>query len=242
MYFRTVLSALLSYSLSFSAVADDWETLVEAYMWVPTVETVSSDGSSSEISRQTILEDLDMGAMAAVGVTNSRWTFMSDFIYFDISDSFNAPLADGETLKDLALEAWIVTPTIGYRIVNDERNVLEVHAGARYIWIDIGTKVEFSDPKPDGTQQDSDGDSHWDGVVGVVGRYSLSDQWYVPYSANVGAGDSDSTFQLNAGLAYRLQNFDAVLGWRYLDYDFGSDTAVKELKVNGPYAGLVWRF
>jgi hypothetical protein len=27
--------------------------------------------------------------------------------------------------------------------------------------------------------------------------------------------------------------FDAALGWRYMNWDFGSDTSVKDLTVNG---------
>jgi len=36
--------------------------------------------------------------------------------------------------------------------------------------------------------------------------------------------------------------FDAVLGWRYLDYNVGSGTTLKELTLNGPFVGAIFRW
>lgn len=74
------------------------------------------------------------------------------------------------------------------------------------------------------------------------GSYDLTDSWFIPYSVNAGTGESDFTWDALAGVGYRFRNFNAVAGWRYLYYDIGSDTALKELSANGPYAGVVFHW
>jgi hypothetical protein len=39
-----------------------------------------------------------------------------------------------------------------------------------------------------------------------------------------------------------LKSLDAVAGWRYLSYDIGSGTEIKELSVNGPFVGAMFHF
>ena len=84
--------------------------------------------------------------------------------------------------------------------------------------------------------------SQWDGIAGIRGHYNLSDKWFVPYSLNGGAGESDFTWGATAGFGYRFQDLSAIFGWRYLGYDVGSDNLIKELTLNGPFAGFVYHW
>ncbi len=59
---------------------------------------------------------------------------------------------------------------------------------------------------------------------------------------NAGAGDSDLTWGAQAGFAYKYSKMDAVFGWRYLNYDIGDDTLLKELNLNGPFVGAIFRW
>ena len=198
---------------------------------------------SPEISRQNIIEDLDMALMLAGQLVNERWTFSGDVIYFDISDTGRAPLDEGETLRRIELEAWIVTPTVGYRLLDSPAHQFEVFAGARYLWLDVGTRIDLSDPNPPGSVSDSDGDSVWDAIVGFRGRYRIGERWFLPYALDVGTGDSDSVIQTNVALAYVFDSLELVGGWRYENWEFDDDAGTLDsLNVNGPYAGVVWRF
>lgn len=88
-------------------------------------------------------------------------------------------------------------------------------------------------------RKSSPSESNWDGVVGVRGNYCLTDKWFLPYSVNAGTCQFDFTWDGLAALGYRFKKLDAVAGWRYLYYDLGSDTALKALNANGPFAGVV---
>ena len=44
------------------------------------------------------------------------------------------------------------------------------------------------------------------------------------------------------GIGYRFQKVDAILAYRYLDYEFGKDWALKTITPRGPLIGVVFRF
>ena len=92
----------------------------------------------------------------------------------------------------------------------------------------------------------SDSGSVLDGVIGLRGVTPLSEQWFLTYYADVGTGDTDSTWQALGGLGYRFQSVDAVAGYRYLKWNFDSNNAggklFDDLDFSGPYAGVRFRF
>ena len=62
------------------------------------------------------------------------------------------------------------------------------------------------------------------------------------YYADMGAGDSDPTWQASASVSYRFDKVDAVLGYRYLDYEFDDSGFIDNLNIGGPSAGVKFRF
>ncbi|MGB5571259.1 MAG: hypothetical protein WBM81_18360, partial [Sedimenticolaceae bacterium] len=61
------------------------------------------------------------------------------------------------------------------------------------------------------------------------------------YHADIGAGDSDLTWQALAGLNYRFDKVDATFGYRYLKWELNDDT-FDDLDISGPYAGVRFGF
>ena len=223
------------------AAEEGWGVDLQVYGWLPTLETKSS-GQDNEISRQDVIENLDMALMAAVRARKGKWSLVSDFIYFDLEDDDGQPVFLGTDLGKLEVEAWVITPNIGYTVYADDKQHVDLYAGARYIWLEVNLDFDFSAPLPPGSRKDSDSAKNWDAIVGVRGEYALSDKWYFPYSINGGAGQSDSTWGARAGLGYRFNTFDAFLGWRYLTWDFGNDKSPEDLTVNGPMFGAIFHW
>jgi hypothetical protein len=222
---------------------EDWGFDLEAYGWLPNIEMESESGEDSEITRDDIIDNLDMAAMWAARARNGKWSLTADFIYFKLADNDRSTLIPGLLdVEKVELKAWIVTPNIGYTVVQTEQQQIDFYAGARYIWIEADLSYDSPFPLLPGDRQNSDSAANWDAVVGVRGNYRLSDKWYIPYSINAGSGQSDFTWQANGAFAYRFSKLDAVLGWRYLDYDFGDDTAIKDLTVNGPFVGAIFHW
>ena len=88
----------------------------------------------------------------------------------------------------------------------------------------------------------SPSDSNWDAVAGFRGRYRLADRWSAAYNVLAGAGESDSVWEAQAALEYKFSGLEAIVGWRYFDYDIGSDTVLTDLSANGPFLGAIFRW
>jgi hypothetical protein len=129
-----------------------------------------------------------------------------------------------------------------YRLVQTDRFVLSALAGARYLYMKAEVDLDTRAPLPPMRRSVSDSGSNWDGIVGVHGHVNLSENWYLPYHLDVGTGESDLTWQVDAGIGYRFGRFDIVAGYRYLDYEFDDDTIFKNLDVRGPYVGIEFWF
>ena len=247
-----LLAALMVGSLpaaTASAAQDEWGVDLAIYAWLPIIETETADGTRSEITRDDILKDFDVAALWAVQFWRGRWSLTSDFVFLDISSKTDVALLpnlpDLATIRKAGFTAWIITPNVGYTVLHNDKNKIDLYAGARYFRIEGDVTIDI-DPigpgEPSTSQKESPSVSQWDGVVGVRGYYSLSDKWFIPYSVNAGSGESDFTWVASAGFGYRFRDLSAVFGWRYMSYDIGSGTLLKELTLNGPFAGAVFHW
>lgn len=126
---------------------------------------------------------------------------------------------------------------------------MSVLGGARMLDLEEGLQWRLNGdisslPVVDRSGSASAKDTQWDAVVGVKGRvnFGADRQWYVPYYLDVGAGESDLTWQGMTGLGYSFDSIDVTGVWRYLDYDFGDSGPIKSLDFNGPALGVTFRF
>ena len=103
--------------------------------------------------------------------------------------------------------------------------------------------MNLSGPGPQSfARERSKSDEQLDGIVGLRGKIQLNENWYLPYHADIGTGDSDLTLQLFAGIGYRFGWGDIKLGYRYLKYELDDDALLEELEVYGPLLGVGFRF
>ena len=93
----------------------DWKGDLQIYGWIPQNDIKLNNGFEYEISRQDILEDIDIFLMTAGRLRKDRWSFALDLVYVDISNkSFDEQLLPGVTFNTGGLETWVVTQNIGY--------------------------------------------------------------------------------------------------------------------------------
>ena len=119
---------------------------------------------------------------------------------------------------------------------------MQVLAGVRYFSLDMGAELDAS-VIPGGGVVVDDRDDVWDGIVGLRGVSKLSDKWWLNYRFDIGAGDSDLTWNAVAQFGYTYDWGSLVMGYRYLSYDFDSDfKLLKDLDVHGPLIGVLWEF
>lgn len=137
--------------LMFSAGAvaeNDYEFDLALYGWLPIIETENEAGEKSEITRDDILDDLDMFGFSFVRAQKGKWSLSTDFVYFRISQKEDVPLfGDLPGLAELdkaGMQAWVIRPAIGYTVHETDRQFVELYAGGRYLWIEADLKFEIN--------------------------------------------------------------------------------------------------
>ena len=207
-----------------------WRFSAEVYLWGASVGGKTASGSDIDVDFDTILDDLEIGFMGLFGAYKGKWSLWADLIYLDVEEDttvFNEPLS-------VELSGWIITPAVGYNLVDTERVRLDVLGGARYLYLDLDLRL--------GPLADEESDSVWDAIVGVRGSFNLTEKWYLPYHLDVGTGDSDFTWQALGGVGYKFKWFDLLVAYRYLSWDFDDNDAVDDLDLSGPFAGVKFVF
>ena len=254
-------SAALASAQARAQTGDGWQFGASIYGWFPSVsgrttfEPPAGGSSDIHIDISQILENLDFVFMGSFEARRGRWGGFADFIYLDLSASKSQvrgfevggrPLPGGVTADaTLLLKTTVWTFAGEYRALADPGVELDTFVGARRVDIDQTLRYDVSGnlgpiPLPDRSGSRGAQLANWDAIVGVKGRFAFGAdrRWFVPFYVDVGAGDSDRTYQAMTGLGYRFGWGEMVGQWRYLDYDFGDK--VDKLAFGG--AALAFNF
>lgn len=227
---------------------DDWQWRATVYAWLPSVSgsTILDLGGGSTITTDQILDALDFAFMGQVDVRKGRWGAFTDYIHLDFSEdmTFN-PLLDVTLESDMRLKGSSVTLVGTYAAIDKPGYQMQLLGGARYLNLDAQIDWQASGNlgivNPSGSQPVKL--DYWDAIIGVRGRADFGEgPWYVPYYLDVGAGDSDVTWQAYTGVGYRFGWGDVTAVYRVLDYDFESDSLIRDLDFAGPAVGLSVRW
>lgn len=246
---------LLAWSLTNSQAADinsglqqtfeadhGWKFGADLYGWLPQIQMKTVAGDEMELPLSKILQNLNFTVMAGVSAQNGKWSAFSDFIYMNLQGTQNATATiigrPAQTGVGIKLQALINTSAIGYSFIQNETSYIRAFVGGRYLW--LKPDLSFNIGAAGGNVVDEG--QVFDAIVGLRGRSKFADNYFVTYYADVGTGQSDMTWQALAGVGYQFKKFDAVLGYRYLDWDFSDTANMSDLTVHGPFAGIKVRF
>lgn len=244
------------------APEDRWTFQAIVYGYLPdlggTTKFPDRGGTSSiNVGIDQILSNLNFTLMGTFEARKGRWGLFTDLIYLDVSgDKSNTrdfgigghqlPASLNANLN-LGIKGLLWTVAGEYAVISDASTVMYVLGGARLLDlkqtlgynfnVDVGP---FSGPGRSGSSDVNL--SYWDAVVGVKGRHAFGErkEWFVPYYADIGTGQSDLTYQLFGGLGYTFSWGSVLAGWRYLDYNFKSSSKVESLNFNGPMIGVAF--
>ena len=213
---------------------DSWEFGLEIYLWGASLGGETVSGSDIDVDFGDIFDNLEMGFMSAFGARKGKWTFLADVIYLDVEKD-NTINVQGENIYVRGeLSGWVITPVVGYNLIETPKARLDIVGGARYLNLDLTVNL--------GPLADEESSDIWDGIVGIRGNVNLSDKWYLPYHLDIGTGDSDLTWQAMAGIGYRFSKVDVIVAYRYLDYEFDGSYLLDNLNLSGPLAGVKFVF
>lgn len=222
---------------------EPWEWSAAFYLWAAGITTETESGATAEISFGSLLENLNSGAMASLAARRDKLTLFGDFIYLNVNGSEDGtvnfsfgPSVDAEI--DVRLASFISTIGAAYEVAGDAGYGVSALGGLRYIWLES----EF-DASLGRARGGADGeDTSWDAVVGLRGNVDFNETWYLTYYADVGAGQSDLTWQALASVNYRFDAVDLAIGYRYTEWQFRDFGSFQRLDVGGPFAGVRFRF
>ena len=242
----------------------NWRFAGTLYLYGPSIDAdFSFPKRSGEgnvvVDASDLFDSLNGAFMGAFEANNGQWGVFTDFLYVDVSGSksatrdfsisnVNVPASVTADL-DLGIKGSAWTIAGEYRLQSTREATVDVLLGARYL--DVEPKLSFglhgdvaSIPTASRGGSFEIHAKNWDAIVGVKARYAFGDrlQWYVPFYADVGAGDSKLTWQAAAGLGYSFGWGDVVGLWRYLRYEFESDQTIQDLAFNGPMIGVTFRW
>jgi hypothetical protein len=246
---------------------DAWQFGASIYGWLPSIKGTTTfppppgggSGSSSDVTVDAadIIDSLKFVLMGTFEARKGRWGGFTDFIYMDLGNTksqtrdfllggLQVPAdVSGSVTYDMKSYVWTLAGE--YRAVAEPGIEVDTFLGARMI--DVTQTLNYSlsgnvgsIALPDRSGSRKVSMTNWDAIVGVKGRYSFGAerQWFVPYYADIGTGDSDLTYQLMTGVGYSFKWGEMVGFWRYLDYDLGG--AIDKMSFSGPGIALNFRW
>lgn len=215
------------------------------------------------------LDLLNVGALVSASARKGRFSITTDAVYLSmtrnsdgrivsIEDTISGPggieIPVGASLTagsrtDFEGLQWGIFG--GFEFYRSGSSHADVFAGARYFGVDVTTawNLTAAITTPGGTEVFPASGSIganvdlWDAIAGVRGEFGLGEsRWSMPYSVDIGTGDSDLTWNAVLGLAYRYGWGDLGFFYRHLYYDMGSDGLLQGFSFGGPAFGARFNF
>ena len=218
-----------------------------------------------EVEGEDVLEALNFALLLQAEARKGRWLVATDFIYLDLGSenstvksidfnpglgAINIATTQLNAGTQTSFDAVMWTLVGGYNVVQEPAFTLDLVAGFRYLKVEARTDVRLTAAVtgPAGTQPfarersiEEDVDL-WDAIIGARGRFRFGDgKWFVPYHIDIGAGDSDSTWQGVIGVGYAFSWGEMALSYRHLEYKEGG-SLIEKLSFSGPAFGVNFRF
>ncbi len=222
-----------SVSADTTSLDGDWKFGLELYFWGASIGGASADGSDVDVDLDDILDNLEFAVMGTASMSKGKWSLAADLIYLD--EEADGSIAPGVN-ANVEVTNWVITPVVGYNVLDTDRGRLDIVGGARYLYLKADLRVDALGARVD------DSGSNWDGVIGARGRVDLAEKWYLLGYLDIGTGESDLTWQAMGGIGYRFKWFDLVAAYRYLRWDFDDGQALDNLYIHGPGAGIRFAF
>jgi hypothetical protein len=227
------------------AVDSGWNFRFAPYAWVTALDGDIGIGPLTapvDVSLSDTLDKLDMAYMFLVEAGCGRWTLTADFVYGDFS---NEIAGGGKFFNSFRYEytQWVLTPTIGYRVIETDGYSMDLFAGARTTSFETTLTGRFVG----GGRIRRGADDTWtDPIIGVRGQSELNERFFLRYNADIGGFgvSSDLVWQAFLGFGYNItENASLAVGYRGLGVDYTSDQ-YRTLDVinHGPVLGLEFRF
>ena len=223
---------------------EGWTFAVAPYFWAAGLSGDIAQFGLPEVHVDPdfgdILDDLDFAAMAIGEARYDRYSIFGDIIYTKISSGSATPRGILASSVDVSSETFAGLIGAGYSVLQNDKGNLDLVGGVR-VW-HVSTDISFDGGFLDGRDV-SDSATWVDGLVGVRGKYSITDNFYLTGWGLVGGGGADVDWDVMGGIGYKFNDtVSAVAGYRALGVDYSDDGFIFDVVQQGPILGVVMHF
>ena len=227
-------------SPSTTAADDGWHFVVAPYLWLTGVHgTVGALGREVGVhaSAADLLSHFRFGLMGTVEADHKRIVLPLDIIWARLGDNQALPFPNlPPTTAEVKVDLFILTPKVGYRLVNQEKLKIDALTGFRY-W-HVGQNLQFS---PSRLGLNFSGSQNWvDPLVGGRILGALTPKVSLIIGGYVGGWGTGSQLEYEAfgALGYKIKpKWTLQAGYRYLDVNYRS-TTIFDVAMSGAALGL----
>jgi len=222
---------------------DGWRGQIAIYGWFPGVHgTVGALGhdASIHVPFSDVFHTLKGIIPVAVEADKGRFIIPIDFLWMKLGVDKGLPFNEvGQTSVNVHLTESILTPKVGYRLLDAERFKIDALAGVRYWYLGQNLALQ-----PSGV--DHSRSANWvDGLGGARITMVLAPKASIMISGDAGAGGSNLDYQVLGLLDLKLtEKLGVGLGWRYLyvDYRPSNHEFIFNTATTGALAGFYYSF
>ena len=221
---------------------DSWEYSGAINLWGAGIKGTTQGGTKIDIGFSDIWDNLDMTFQGTLEGRKGKWSWLTDVIYLSVStnkgSNVSTPGGAVPAKVNVGVDSWAWNLLAGYNLSDNESGRNDVVFGARYLDLDTTVNLALGVA---GVRVSRSG-SVWDGVVGIRGRANLEGNWYLPYYADIGTGNSDLTWQVLGGFGYKYSWGDMTFAYRHLEWEFDTDAPLEDVSYSGPIIQAKWYF
>ncbi len=242
---RFIAAGVLLLSVApFAHAGDAWQLEATPYLWAAGMKGDVGVGKFTangvEATFPDIFQSLRAGFMGSLEGRTGRGGFYLDAIYMQLDQEHPAQYGFlGDVQARVTQQAYTAAAT--WRVVEGPSPV-DLFLGARSSDLKVDLNVTPSVLAPAGRSAVKS--RGWvDGFVGARVSQPLNERWRVVGYADIGAGGSDSTWQIDLGAAYAFSEaIGGKFGYRLVKVDYHHDDFLYNMKSGGLYGGVAFRF
>jgi hypothetical protein len=224
-----------------AATDSDWHLVLSPYLWLPGVHGTAGvvpAVASIHASAADLLSNFRFGLMGTADLRHKRVLLPLDIMWVRLGDDKALPaLGSGAVTANVKASEFMLTPKIGYRLIDQEKLKVDALTGFRY-W-HLGQNLSFS-PSVLGLNF-SDSQNWVDPLVGGRIAAPLSPRAEVTIAGDVGGWGvgSQLEYQIVGLLGYRVKpNLTLQAGYRYLDVNYRSGRTIFDVAMSGVVLGV----
>jgi hypothetical protein len=215
-----------------------WHVDVAPYLWFPGINgTVGALGHEAGVSvtARNVLSYFDFGLMGAAEIRYDRIIIPVDFMWVRLKDSRGIPFTDAVEFVNVKINEDILTPKVGYRLVDKSRFKTDALIGLRY-W-HLGTTLTLQPQIGNGFY----GAANWvDAVEGARFQWFFTPKAMLTIAGDAGGGGSRLDYQVVGLIGYKMKRVTLQGGWRYLViHKKHTGDAFADLAMTGVVLGVV---